>query len=440
MIRIEDLYEIYIHSCEGTIDTDTRNISPGSLFFCLQGSNFDGNLFAKEALKKKAAFAVIDNPDYQLNDRTILVENTLATLQNLASYHRKKTSVPVIGITGTNGKTTTKELLAAVLKKKYRVLYTEGNLNNHIGVPLTILKIRSDHEIAIIEMGANHSGEIEQLCNIADPNMGIITNVGKGHLEGFRSVENIFITKTALYRHFKKNHGVVFVLFENKQLKEELDKLQVKTIYYSKENRDAACFGELINEKNKGDTLIFNLSVRDKTLCVQTRLFGSFNLDNALAASCAGNYLSVSPHQIKDALEEYTPGNNRSEIRKTKKNTLILDLYNANPTSMKAAINDFFSSLNQSKRACILGDMLELGDTAEKEHLEILHLIKNHPDTLACFVGKNFAQHTKDFPAYHFFNSSEELLVFLQESNLQGFRVLLKGSRGIHLENAIRAL
>ena len=419
-MMIQDLYEIY--KSHNVISTDTRTIKNGCIFFALKGDNFNGNKYAKDALKKGASYVIIDEIEYYTSDNHILVDDVLQTLQNLANYHRKQLDIPFIGITGTNGKTTTKEFINSVLCKKYKTAYTKGNLNNHIGVPLTLLSIPNDCEIAIIEMGANHVGEINFLCKIAEPNFGIITNIGTAHIEGFGNVKNIKKTKSELYRYIKSVKGNVFINKEDKtliDLAKELNKI-------SYGNSDSDCNGELLSSTPA-------VKLKWEGQLITSNLYGSYNYNNILAAISIGNYFKVSPNNIKKAIEEYYPTNNRSQIVKANNNTIFLDAYNANPTSMNAAI-DTFSENNSKNKLMLLGDMLELGDISKEEHQKIVNKSKRL-NLNAVFIGNEFNSINDKFN-YIYIENVEQLIDWLKHSGLTDHQILIKGSRGIKLEKS----
>ena len=354
IIELYTLFKLY-----PKIITDSRCVENNSIFFALKGENFDGNKFAIKALESGAKYAVIDNAKFKLNDNFILVDNVLKCLQQLASFHREQFVIPLIGITGTNGKTTTKELIHTVLKRKFKTHATKGNFNNHIGVPLTLLEMPLNTEIAIIEMGANHQGEIKELCEIAKPNYGLITNIGKAHLEGFGGFEGVVKAKNELY-NFIRNYGRAFLNSDNKLLSELAENLN--SIKYGTK-QDSDCFAEIL-EINPYVKLRWN------NIDIQSNLIGKYNFENILAAICIGNFFNVAHSNIKSAVENYIPQNNRSQIVQTKTNKILLDAYNANPTSMSLAIESF-ELLKSKTKVVILGDMLELGDESIFEHKEI---------------------------------------------------------------------
>jgi len=425
--NIKELYKLFVQF--PFVCTDTRKIVPNCLFFCLKGENFDGNMFVNEALEKGARYVITDNLTVLRSyDLTVLkVDNVLQTLQQLAQYHRKQLKIPVIGITGTNGKTTTKELLVSVLSKKYKTAYTKGNLNNHIGVPLTLLSIKQDDEIAVIEMGANHTGEIAELCEMAQPEYGIITNIGKAHLEGFGTVENIIETKTALYRAAK----TIFVNGEDELLRsyaltpESSSGLRSYGLHFYGANTDIS--GQIL-EMNP--CLVINLFHKK----IQTQLTGNYNLPNILAAAAVGRFFNVPTEDICNAIAEYSPQNQRSQIIRNNNHTLIADYYNANPTSVKAALESFLQ-IEAPHKLAILGDMLELGENTLSEHQAIIDFCEtNKIET--CFIGDNFYALRNE--RSHFFTNVEEFNTYLlsgRGSLYKNTLILIKGSRGIHLEN-----
>lgn len=426
MITVETLYSIFQQ--HPVISTDTRTIIPGSLFFALKGQNFNGNNFAEFALQQGAAFVIVDDPLYCNDSRYILTDNVLDTLQKLAVYHRKKLKTKVIGITGTNGKTTTKELILSVLKQKFNTLATTGNLNNHIGVPLTLLKGDPETEFAVIEMGANHLGEIGELCEIALPDYGIITNIGKAHLEGFGSMEGIIETKSALYRYIASTGGTVFVHSDDLLLL-NLSKNQNKITYGTKSESDCRC----------GITVPMPF-LNMKWYCnddinMQTQLVGIYNFENVMAAICIGNYFGVEPGKIKEAIESYTPTNNRSQQMNTLTNNVILDCYNANPTSMEASIVSF-RNMSANNNVLILGDMFELGKCAEEEHTKIIELIKSLHFNKVILAGDIFSR-VSEGNGFISFQDCESVIKWLIENPVTNSNVLIKGSRGMKMERLL---
>ena len=426
---IKTLYQIY--KTHPTITTDSRKCTPGSIFFALKGENFNGNQFATQALKDGCSYAIVDEADYVTDDkRMILVDNCLSTLQALAHYHRKALGLPIIGITGTNGKTTTKELTAACLAQKFNVLATEGNLNNHIGVPLTLLKLTPSHEIAIIEMGASHPGDIKELVEIAEPNYGIITNVGKAHLQGFGSFEGVLQTKCEMYDFIRAHKGHIFIQHENLYLQPQSNGIE-KTEYGISENLFIS--GSIID---CSPFLFFEMKHNNISIKIQTQLIGSYNLTNALAAAAIAVYFGVKPNKIKDAIETYIPQNKRSQLQKTKYNTLIIDAYNANPTSMGAALDNFVQ-IKANHKAVILGNMGELGIESENEHRKIIGRLQEANFDKVLLSGNEFCKIDNNFEC---FSSTNNLIEELKKNPLKGYTILIKGSRSTQLERCIEWL
>lgn len=426
---ISELYELFLHHPQ--ITTDSRNCPRGSIFFALKGEKFDGNQYAQKALAAGCVYAVIDNPDYFTGERTILVDDVLTTLQQLAYRHRKALGCPIIGITGTNGKTTTKELLAAVLSTKYNLLYTEGNLNNQIGVPLTLLRLTHEHEMAVIEMGASHPGDIKELVDIVQPNYGIITNVGRAHLEGFGSFEGVVKTKGELYDYIRRTKGLIFINQDNKCLIEIAQGIEQVT-YGSDES--AFVWGCVASSN---PFLTFEWKQQGKIHTVETHLIGSYNLDNVLAAVTVGRFFKIPAERISRAIAAYEPANNRSQLKKTAKNELIIDAYNANPSSMKVAL-DNFATMPVSPKALILGDMRELGPTSDELHAEVIARIKegNYDKVFLC--GEHFQKVAgKGFVTYA---TTDELIEALRKNPLQDYHILIKGSHGMALEKTVEVL
>ncbi len=424
MKKIENVYELFYKT--SGVCTDTRSIKENCLFISLKGDNFNGNEFALKALKEGAKYAIIDEEKYKTSDNTILVENALVFLQNLANYHRNKFSIPIIGITGSNGKTSSKELIKAVLSKKFKVLATEGNLNNHIGVPLTLLKIKDEHEIAIIEMGANKFNDIEELCNIATPNFGIITNIGKAHLEGFINFEGVLKTKLEIYQAIKNKKGEIIVNQDDVNLMNNLP-TDVKVITYG-QNENSDIQGKLINLSPFVEMQWSNKNYRSTT--ISTQMIGKYNFDNFLAAIAFGVRFEVSNEKINEAISEYTPTNNRSQVKKTVHNTIILDCYNANPSSMQSAIESF-AMIKHPNKVFVLGDMLELGLDSEQEHKNIIKLVEKL-ELKGCVIGPIFSKINKN--QLQHFNSTNEGVEYFTKNKLKDALILLKGSRGIGLE------
>ena len=420
------------------ICTDTRDIKPGAIFFALKGDNFNANKFAEQALNMGCSLAVIDEIEFKKDDSYLLVDDVLSSLQALANYHRKKLSIPVICITGSNGKTTSKELLYSVLSQKYNVLATKGNFNNHIGVPLTLLSMEKKHEIAIVELGANHIGEIKMLCEIAEPNYGMITNIGKAHLDGFGGIEGVVKAKTELYNFIKQNNGKIFVNRDNElllQLSAGIDKINFGT---SDDNQYSGKFIEsnpfvILKLKAAND-----MQSMDEKVLIKTNLIGNYNFENILAAACIGNYFDVSENQIKAGIENYLPSNNRSQVMQTDKNLLLLDAYNANPSSMQAAIENF-AQMDKPNKMVILGDMLELGEDSAKEHDRIVNLLIQKMIPNLILVGPFFKESGKSIKANIFLNT-DEALDHLKLHPVINATILIKGSRGIKLEKVIAVL
>ncbi|MBC8053007.1 MAG: UDP-N-acetylmuramoyl-tripeptide--D-alanyl-D-alanine ligase [Sphingobacteriaceae bacterium] len=431
-MRIEDLYTIYLK--HPVVCTDTRKISPGCLFFALKGENFDGNAFAGQALTDGAAYAIIDDKAFETDEKTILVENVLTTLQQLANFHRRHLKIPFIGITGTNGKTTTKELIKSVLSVKYKTYATAGNFNNHIGVPLTLLWIDKDAEIAIIEMGANHQKEIESLCAIAEPDLGLITNVGKGHLEGFGGFEGVKKGKGELYDFLKATSGLAFANQDNTFLKEMISSRELKNIYFYSTDSDSELKGELIESD---PFLVLDWITASGRHRVKTNLTGPYNLENILVAIALGIHFKLSPDEINQGVSSYSPGNNRSQITKTQNNTLICDYYNANPSSMNAAL-DNFAALSAEKKVVILGDMFELGEESAAEHQLITTKALSVKADKTIFLGRNFFSNRSNEGT--FFVTTDEALEELKRTGLKGATILLKGSRGMKMEKLLEVL
>lgn len=423
MTGIEDLYDKFLSSTG--ICTDTRNITEGSLFFALKGENFNGNDYAQQALDKGCSYAVVDEESSEDNPRFVDVIDSLKALQELAKYHRKQLATPIIALTGSNGKTTTKELMHKVLASKYNVLATSGNLNNHIGVPLTLLRLKKEHELAIIEMGANHQGEIEQYCQVALPNYGLITNIGLAHLEGFGGEQGVLKGKSELFKYIDSKGGTIF--FNSSDPK--LNTLELKT-------------DKIINYGTKGIT--GELLASDPKLSfkyvdgdyqsdeISTQLVGGYNFINMLAAICVGRHFDVDHKDIENALTQYTPDNNRSQLLEGK-NKLVLDAYNANPSSMKAALQNFANM--DGDKLCILGDMLELGEVADDKHTEIYQLTREL-GLDSYFVGPIFSK----IGANESFPSTDILLEYIIENPQENRTILIKGSRGMRLERLVDLL
>lgn len=426
-MKISELHKLF-QSSNG-ICTDTRAIKEDSLFFALKGENFNGNKYASNAIEQGCSYAIIDEKEHLLNDKCILVDSVLKTLQLLANYHRKQFDIPVIAITGSNGKTTTKELVGEVLSKKYNTLMTKGNFNNHLGVPFTLLNLTGKHEIAIIEMGASKPGDIKELVEIAEPNFGMITNIGKAHIEGFGSVDGVIKTKLEMYDFISKTDGELFVNAQDELLQNNIK--STKSVRYG------------VTEANINGVLTelspyVNFQWTDgdfKSEVLKTNLVGGYNFTNFLAAIAIGSKFEVDPLDISNAIIEYQPSNNRSQVTKTARNTLIVDCYNANPTSMEAAINSF-DIMKSENKILILGDMLELGEISFAEHIKISELLERKK-LKAILVGKEFLKIKSSFKTYI---DAKELSNNEDLNDWQDQTVLLKGSRGIRLEILIENL
>ncbi len=391
------------------------------MFFALKGGNFNGNKFAKEAIKNGAAFAIIDEADYRISDQYLLVEDVLSALQDLALFHRKFLNIPIISITGSNGKTTTKELINAVLSKSYNTIATIGNLNNHIGVPLTLLSMSSSTEIGIVEMGANHQKEIEFLSNIALPDYGLITNFGKAHLEGFGSFEGVIKGKSELYDYLKTNNKTIFV--------NQNDELQRKQVGNYTHTKNIGSQSKLIESQPY-------IALNYKNQTIKTHLTGAYNYNNVCVAIALGEHFKVSTQDIIDAIENYIPNNNRSQIVEKDGHQIILDAYNANPSSMIAALSNF-NQLNNENKVVILGDMFELGDTAQEEHQGISDFASSLKLNKAIFVGENFYDITSKNTDSYYFKSFDDLKNDFGNFNLENQLILIKGSRGMALERVL---
>jgi len=432
-MHLHNIYQVYLTYPD--ISTDTRKIEPFSIFLALKGDNFNGNTFADQALEAGAAYAIIDEPAYKRDERYILVDDVLLTLQDLAKHHREQLKIPIIGITGTNGKTTTKELILSVLEQKFKAFATLGNLNNHIGVPLSILSIRPQTEIAVIEMGANHLQEISFLCDIARPDYGLITNVGKAHLEGFGDFEGVKKAKAELY-HWLANHmGTLFLQNDNQDLVQMASAFKFKEIVsygYSSTNK---VYGKLI-ANNPFLSLEWNFKEWNKT--VKTQLTGAYNFENILAAITIGCYFGLTEKEINQGISNYQPKNNRSQVLKTANNTVICDYYNANASSMKAALENIESIKTDLKKVVILGDMFELGTESSKEHKKLIEKALLLSDTECIFIGEEFFKHQTNKAI--FYKTTEEAVKSLTEKPIQDRLILLKGSRGMAFEKVLTAL
>ena len=435
-LQIMDIKELYkLYQQHPQITTDSRECPEGSIFLALKGESFDGNKFAASALEKGCSYAIVDEPEYKQDERFILVDNCLQTFKDLAREHRRQFDIPVIGITGTNGKTTTKELIAAVLSQKYNVLYTQGNFNNDVGVPKTLFRLTKEHEIAVIEMGASHPGDIKTLVETAEPTCGLITNVGRAHLQGFGSFEGVIKTKGELYDFLRsQKDSLIFINADNEYLMDLIgDDEEVWLSPYSTDadNQYSCISGEIIacdpflKFRWREPLMVLEEEGRStKWHKVQTKLIGSYNIDNLLAAIAVGINFGVDRKKICAALEEYTPSNNRSQMTITEKNHLIVDAYNANPTSMHAAL-DNFSLIQAEKKMAILGQMGELGEESEEEHRMLVDRLESSGYDEVWLVGDNFKDIACPFRKFH---DVEEVKAAIKEKCPEGFYILIKGS------------
>lgn len=424
-MTIGDLYDIYLES--GEISTDTRSIQPGCIFFALKGDRFNANAFADEALEKGASYAVVDEAEYAVSDRHLLVEDTLITLQKLSRFHRDELKIPVIGLTGSNGKTTSKELIHAVLSRRFNTLATHGNLNNHIGVPLTLLRIKPKHQIAVIEMGANHVGEIAMLSELANPTHGLITNIGRAHIGLFGGYDNVIRAKSELFQHLLANGGTPFINSRNDILSKMAERFAAPVLFPSKGDFYHA---ELV------DADPFVRLIADNGALVETQMIGSYNFENIAAALCIGKYFGVDPESANKAVAEYRPQNMRSQIVKKDSNTIILDAYNANPSSMLAAIENFSKS-RAERKVLILGDMFELGEESAREHRLLGELIHAHGFREVYLCGNLISEAMAEIPYAHHFRDKRDLMAALKDAGINGALVLVKASRGIGLEDVV---
>ena len=424
-MTVQDLHKLFLEC--NTVSIDTRKIEKDNMFFALKGDNFDANSFAEEALSKGAKYVVIDNADFYVNDSTLLVENSLETLQKLASYHRDYLNIPIIALTGSNGKTTTKELIQVVLAKKYSTKATKGNLNNHIGVPLTLLSFTSSTEIGIVEMGANHQKEIEFLCSIAKPDYGYITNFGKAHLEGFGGVEGVIKGKSEMYTYLKSNAKTAFVNLDDKIQEEKTS--NIKRITFSQNKKETDLFIEKV---------IANPFVEIKTLdtTINSHLIGLYNANNINAAILFGKYFNVQTTEIKSAIESYIPENNRSQLLIKGTNEIILDAYNANPSSMKVALENFIQ-LDKKNKIVIIGDMYELGEESVAEHKAIVDFLSSNTDFECHFLGKDFYANAISKDNFRFYESFDAFSKQFDFLNCKEKTILIKGSRGMALERTL---
>lgn len=419
---IKQLHDLFL-KCK-SVTTDTRTIAPQSIFFALKGDKFDANTFAFEALQKGASYVVIDNPNYFIDHRTILVDNCLVTLQKLAQFHRSYLNIPIIALTGSNGKTTTKELIQVVLAKKFNTKATRGNLNNHIGVPLTLLTFDSTTEIGIVEMGANHQKEIEFLCTIAQPDYGYITNFGKAHLEGFGGVEGVIKGKSEMYDYLQKSSKLAFVNLEDEIQIEKTKSIEHYTFGINKKEAD-------VNIMSIEAKPLVKINYNNTE--IHSQLIGLYNANNINAAITIGTYFKVALTDIKHALENYIPENNRSQLLTIGSNKIILDAYNANPSSMKVAIANFIQ-IQDLNKILILGDMFELGEESAQEHKTIVESLQNEPNIICYFVGADFKTQQIAKPNLFFYESFEDFSRALANVKFNNNSILIKGSRGMALE------
>lgn len=433
----QQLYQIYLK--HPVICTDTRKITSSCLFFALRGENFNANEFALKALDDGASFAVIDDGRYAINDRCILVDDVLGSLQELARFHRRQLDIPVIGITGTNGKTTTKELINSVLSQHFKTYATIGNLNNHIGVPLTLLSIKEDYDIAVVEMGANHQKEIEFLCSIAQPTHGLITNVGKAHLEGFGGIEGVRIAKGELYDYLAKSGGTVFLNSDNAILRDMCDERHLENIVsYGGGNQNYLAVE--LKELSPSLSVEWKLNHRgdNRTYIAVSNLPGAYNFENIAAAICIGSFFKLSPAEINAGIEAYKPENSRSQILNTQHNTIISDCYNANPSSMFVAL-DNLAAISSKHKVMILGDMFELGDESIFEHQQVIDKALKTPSDQRIFIGEEFYKLKGNVEA-GFYRNTEDAFEALKHTPIRNSTILVKGSRGMKLEKILPLL
>ena len=427
-MTIHNIHDLFLKCSKVSIDT--RKIDPNSFFVAIKGERFDANTFAKEALEKGASFVVIDNANYYIDERTILVNDSLETLQELAKFHRQFLNLPIIALTGSNGKTTTKELINIVLSKKFDTKATVGNLNNHIGVPLTLLSFTKETQIGIVEMGANHQKEIEFLCEIAQPDYGYITNFGKAHLEGFGGIEGVIKGKSEIYTYLKSNNKLVFVNLDDEIQNQK--SVAFKRITFSQNDKSATVFIE---------NVMANPFVKIKTLGVEinSHLIGLYNANNINAAITIGHHFEVPTVDIKAAIESYVPENNRSQLLTKGTNEIILDAYNANPSSMLVALENFIQ-LDKTNKFIIIGDMYELGEESLAEHKAIVNFLNSNSDFDCHFVGKDFFANSIQKENFHFYPTFEDFTKFLSSVKLEHKTLLIKGSRGMALERTLEYL
>ena len=424
-MNISKIYALF--NQHSSVSIDTRSLKPKDIFFAIKGPNFDGNNFALEAIKKGASYVISDNSTIsKKSDKIIYVDNSIKALQKLANYHRRKLNTKIIAITGSNGKTTSKELILNVLKTKYKTTATKGNLNNHLGVPLSLLEINENTEFSIIEMGANHINEISQLCKIAEPNFGYITNFGNAHLEGFGSIEGVIKGKSELYNYLINNKSLIFNNSEN--IKQNSLINNYKNTYSFGINSESNC---IINKSDSENSL--NVSYQNKI--IKSTIYGDYNFENICIAIAIGEYFEVDFKNIKQGIESYLPDNNRSQISVKNNNTIILDAYNANPTSMCLALKAF-KKTNYKNKMIIVGDMFELGKDSNHYHQEIINRLEKINDCIIYIVGEYFCK-TKHSDRIESFSTTKKLINNLSKTNISNYSILIKGSRGMQLEKII---
>ena len=427
-MELNQIHKLFL-ACSA-VSTDTRNISQNAFFFALKGPNFNANTFAAQALESGARYAVIDEVVQPINDSFILVENVLKTLQDLARFHRDYLGLPVVALTGSNGKTTTKELINAALKQRFKTIATIGNLNNHIGVPLTLLSMNADTEVGVVEMGANHANEIALLCSIAKPNVGHITNFGKAHLEGFGSEQGVIVAKSELYDYLKANKGLIIINSDDTKQEKQVGRYS-NTFSFS-EYKQASINISLLDSQP-----FLNVSLVD--IVIKTNLVGVYNFHNIAAALAVGSFFNLTPQQLKSGIEAYVPANNRSQIIQQNSNQILLDAYNANPSSMEVALENFKGTQNSNKLA-ILGDMFELGANSAKEHLEIVNQAILTKGCVFYFIGSLFFEQKIAHSTFLFFETFKELQSHLEEITISNTSILIKGSRGMALERVLELI
>lgn len=428
-MNVSILYTLFLKSTG--VSTDTRKIDPGNIFFALKGPNFNANEVAPKALEMGASVVVIDDPAYFIEDdeRYFMAEDALRMLQQLANHHRHQLNIPIIGLTGSNGKTTSKELLNAVLKQKFKTVATVGNLNNHIGVPLTLLSVGKDAEIAIVEMGANKQGDIQELCEIAEPTHGFITNIGKAHLEGMGGPEGVLKTKTELYQHLRANNGTVFINSQDPILANMIKRFENPVLYPAK--------GDFCEVRFNGADPFVKFSVEDSDQVYLTALIGAYNFGNIATAITVGKFFGVSMDKAVEGIVSYRPSNMRSQLIEKGSNLIILDAYNANPSSMEVAIRTFGEMTGKKHKMIILGDMFELGDHSEEEHRRLGEIVSEYPIDKICFTGSLIVSALEKAPKALYFPDPFSFRNWLEDSKLEDYLILIKGSRGMKLEGLV---